>query len=229
MQVFGDLAVALEDVGQGEATLEAIVKSAIDIVPGAQWAGISLICGREVRPVAPSDELVAVLDKVQSTANDGPCLNALRQHHTVHVENMDTERRWPEFVAAARERGIGSLLSFQLFSLHDNLGALNMYAARPFAFTEEAIGIGAVLAQHASVAVAGSTAAMAGTAVQSQLQSALLTRDVIGQAKGILMHRAHVDADMAFRMMVRVSQSANIKITEIARQIVADHLSSLDR
>jgi hypothetical protein len=115
-QVLGDLAVELQHQTDIESTLQAIVDSAIAIVPGACWAGISLIKGREVESRASSDRLVAELDEAQASFDEGPCLSALREHQTVLIEDMAAETRWPRFTRAAAQRGAQSLLAFHCLS-----------------------------------------------------------------------------------------------------------------
>ena len=81
-------------------------------MPGARWAGISLIQGRQVVAKVPTDPIVAKLDELQSALGDGPDITALREHHTVHIDDMSNETRWPEFTRQATELGMHSLLSF---------------------------------------------------------------------------------------------------------------------
>ena len=221
-QRLGDLAGKLQSKRNGEATLQAIVEGAVAVVPGARWAGISLIQGRSVHARVPSDALVAELDTLQSELDDGPCLDALRDHHTVLIDDMGAETRWPRFTQAAVERGVGSLLAFQLFVEGTTLGALNLYAGVTGAFSDDSIFIGEILAQHASVAMAGSSAA-------AQFDSAIASRDAIGQAKGILMFRENLTGTEAFELLVRTSQDTNIKIVDIARWLVEQHEAGLHR
>jgi GAF domain-containing protein len=220
VRLFGGLAMDMQEANPGEATLQVIVAAAVKMIPGVRWAGISTIQGRDVIPMVPTSDTVAELDAAQSAANDGPCLTALRDHERVHIEDMATDGRWPAFASAALQRGVHSLLSFQLFVFGENLGALNLYADEPHSFDRESILIGDVLAQHASVA-------MAGAAAEMQFDEALSSRDLIGQAKGILMHRASVDAQQAFTMLQEVSQATNTKLAKIAELVVADHVEAL--
>jgi len=169
-------------------------------------------------PRVPSDPLVAVLDGLQSSLDEGPCLDALRDYHTVHIEDMTNEPRWPRFTAAAVERGVRSSLSFQLFVTSKNLGSLNLYGEEPGVFDEESTLVGELLAQHASVALIGA-------ATTSQLQSALASRDAIGQAKGILMHREDLTGEAAFQLLLTTSQNANIKLVELARWVIEQQVS----
>ena len=221
-ETLGTLAQEMQAQSGTPATLRSIVDAAVTIVPGARWAGISLIRGQQVIPQAPTDELVAELDQLQTDLSEGPCLSALRDHHTVHIDDMSAETRWPRFVRAASERGIHSLLSFQLFVREENLGALNLYSDSLAAFTDESVIVGELLAQHAAVA-------MVGAAAQAQFHTALASRDAIGQAKGILMHRDQLTAYQAFELLVRTSQNANMKVIHIARWLIDEHEAHLNR
>jgi hypothetical protein len=221
-QVLGDLAIEFEDQSSTESTLRSIVAGAVGIVPGARWAGVSLIQGREVNSRAPSEELVDELDKIQTAVKEGPYLSALRENHTVHIDDMAAETRWPRFAGAAMERGVRSLLSFRLFVRRGSLGALNLYGDDAGVFNNDSVLIGEVLAQHASVA-------MVGAAAESQFQTALASRVNIGQAKGILMHRSNVTGLHVFRMLVGASQKTNIKLVDVARWVIEEHESGLNR
>lgn len=209
----GALAIEMQHEVDAESTLSSIVAGAVTIVPGARWAGISLIDGKRVVPRVPSDPIVEKLDTLQSELNEGPCLDALREHRTVHILDMLTERRWPRYSQAALEHGVRSLLSFQLFVVRDNIGALNLYATEPGAFSEESMNVGRIVAQHASVA-------MAAVASERHFDLALASRDVIGQAKGILMERYNVTGLQAFGLLTRLSQEQNTKLAELARRLV---------
>jgi transcriptional regulator with GAF, ATPase, and Fis domain len=221
-RIFGDLAVRLEEQSDAESTLQAIVHSSVDLVPGARWAGISMIDGRQVRPRVPTDPLVAELDGLQTALDEGPCLDALREHHTVAIDDMTAETRWPRFAQAAAERGVRSLLSFQLFVHSGTLGALNLYGGETNVFDDDSALMGIVLAQHASVALAGANA-------ESQFHRALDSRDVIGQAKGLLMQRNGVTGLHAFKMLARASQDTHSKLVDVARWLVDTHESGLDQ
>lgn len=219
-RLLGDLAFEIQDSADKQTTLEAIVQSAVTLVQGAQHAGISLIEGRRVTAEVPTDALVTELDEAQTRLNEGPCLTALREHHTVHIDDMSTEMRWPRFSALAWRRGARSMLAFQLFVRSKNLGALNLYGDRPGAFTDESFFVGEVLAQHASVALMGAT-------TESQLQSAVASRDLIGQAKGLLMHRNDLDGLQAFSLLLKASQDTNMKLVDVARWLVTEHEARL--
>ncbi|MCW2517210.1 MAG: response regulator receiver protein, partial [Mycobacterium sp.] len=154
-KLLGDLAVRMQDQPDTELTLQAIVEGAVAIVPGTRWAGISLVTGRRVIPRVPSAPLVAKLDCLQTALDDGPCISALREYHTVLIDDTSAESRWPRFSEAAAGLGVDSVLSFQLFVESENLGSLNLYSDEAGVFDEDAIFLGQLVAQHASVALVG--------------------------------------------------------------------------
>jgi GAF domain-containing protein len=215
-KTLGDLAVHMQAQRGTEDTLRAIVEAATHVVPGTLWAGISLLQGHRLTSKAPTHPAVPQLDAIQAELGDGPCITALREHHTVHVPDMAAETRWPEFTRRAMEMGVRSLLSFQLFVENENLGALNLYGGEPGVFSGDSFEAGAILAQHAAVALAGATK-------ETQFRSALASRDVIGQAKGILMHREGLTGLQAFALLTRTSQETNVKLADVARWLVKEH------
>ena len=204
--------VAGAQAGSEAETGSLIVSSAAASVPGAEQAGVSLLHadGRIVSQ-SVSDESVNEVDQLQAQFREGPCVTALWDEHTVSVEDMVTEAwRWPRFAPAAVESGVGSMLSFQLFARNSSLGALNLYAEQPRSFGPEARTLGGLFAMHAA-------ASLGEARHVAQLQEALASRDVIGQAKGVLMERFGVDAEQAFNMLTRSSQETNMKLTAVAR------------
>ncbi len=131
---------------------------------------------------------------------------------TVRVSDTASEDRWPEFAKRAAQLGVGSMLSFQLYVVGDNLGALNLYNREPDAFDDESEHVGLLFASHVAVA-------MAGAQRNEQLIRAIGTRDLIGQAKGILMERHKLTAEQAFMLLVRASQATHTKLRDIAEQL----------
>jgi hypothetical protein len=195
--------------------LDGIVHAAVDNIPGARWAGITQVQRRRtVRTTASTDPLVVQVDEVQYSTGEGPCLSAIYDHATVRLTDMRSEARWPRFAAGATELGIGSMLAFQLFVHGEDLGALNLFSPRVAAFDDESEHVGLLLASHAAVALAGAQRA-------ARLTGAMDTRDLIGQAKGILMERHRLGADEAFALLVRASQDTGRKLRDVAEHLAA--------
>ena len=136
----------------------------------------------------------------------------MEQPHVL-VEDLREDPRWPRFAAPASEAGLRSALSLRLFHEGGRTGALNLFSTRPHAFDDESQQVGALLARHAALALAAAHEV-------EQLQQAVATRDVIGQAKGMLMERHGLDADRAFAVLVRYSRDTNTRLRDVAEALV---------
>lgn len=205
----GELARQLQSAPDGGALLQRISEAAVIEIDGADHACISLVEGRIIRTTAATDDLVRRVDRRESELQEGPCITSLRDEVTVRSDDFESEQRWPRFVAAAMEEGIRSMLAVQLFVEDANLGALNIYATEPDAFTEHDESIAMLLAVHAAVAMTSHT-------TESNLRIALESRDTVGQAKGILMERYKISAVEAFHLLVVASQRTHRKLRDVA-------------
>ncbi len=195
-------------------TLDRVVQTCVEAVEHCDMAGVSFLENGEIRTVAASDETLRVIDQLQFELGEGPCFDALRTEERVVANDLDQDERWTTWGPAMVSRvGMRSVLSFRLATRRDALGALTLYAARVGAFDHEDVFEGEVLAAHTSVVLAASLK-------EEQLQRALESRTVIGQATGRLMERFGLDADQAFGVMRRVSQDHNIKLYALAQHLV---------
>jgi GAF domain-containing protein len=219
----GQLVKALSDAAEflsspsssPEQVLALIVAGAVKTVSGAEHAGVSLLdTDGSITSHAPSSDLVRRMDQLQAACREGPCVTVLWEQHTVLVHDLSAEvERWPSFASDAVASGVSSMLCFQLFADRGVRGALNLYSSTRGGFDVESQTLGGLFASHAALAF--------GRAQQmEQLHEALATRDVIGQAKGILMERFKIDSVSAFAMLVRASQNTNIKVADVARWLV---------
>lgn len=209
------LARRLEAQRDSESILDEVVRSAVALIPGADEGSISVVTGRrEVTSQHPSGPLPERVDAIQMELGEGPCLDAAYEEETVRVPDMSREERWPGFAARAAELGAASMLSFQLFVERDDLGELNLYGRRPHNFDDESEHVGLLFASHAAVAYADAEKVR-------HLTIAVRRRDLIGQAKGILMERHKLTADQAFTLLTRVSQQTNRKLYDIAEELTS--------
>jgi GAF domain-containing protein len=200
-------------------TLEEITTAAVATVPGAECAGLTLMAGRSTLTAhAPTHDVVQQADRWQVELNEGPCLDVIRDEQTVFAEDLSSDRRWPRFTTRAAAHGVRSLISLRLFVEGLNLGALNLYTLGARCFGQDARVVGELFATHAAVALFGAKRA-------HNYTSALTNRDVIGQAKGLLMAREDLTAQQAFERLVRGSQQSNIKLAEVAAWLVREHES----
>lgn len=200
-------AIPLED------TLASVTAAAVELIGGVDHADILLIDGDRFDSLASTAPVAEELDAVQLRFQQGPCLQAAVADSVIRSPDLRTEPRWPEFAVAAVGLGIFSVLSFQLYTHSGGAGALNLLGRTPGAFTHEAEALGAMLATHAALALAAAN-------TRQQWDSALASRDHIGQAKGILMERFDIDAVHAFDMLKTLSQQTNIPLRDLARRVI---------
>jgi len=221
MEVTGRSAESLEIVARAlhvknaelEPTLQAIAATAVAMLSPARYAALTVLSRGELIPRASTGETPLLLDRLQQRLGDGPCINAAKHQAVFRIEDTREDLRWPQFCAEAARLNVRSMLCVPLWIDERGLGALSLYADQTGAFIEPHERVAVLLATFAALALAEAQRA-------DQLHDALGNRDVIGQAKGILMERHRVTADAAFSVLSRVSQAENMKLAEIARVFV---------
>jgi GAF domain-containing protein len=228
---FVALAEALVDDATVGGVLTRVVKAAKAVVPGADLVSVTMrASGGGFETPVETDALAARLDELQYRFDEGPCLAATRRvgHGLTFDPDVEAGRHWPRWGPGAAALGVRSVLAVGLFPSGNGtrVGALNVYSFRPGGIDERDRDLAVVLAAHASTALAATMATSAAELEVAQLREALRTRDVIGQAKGILMERRGISADEAFDTLRRASQSLNIKLRQLAETLV-DHRGEL--
>ncbi|MGU3654615.1 GAF and ANTAR domain-containing protein [Mycolicibacterium sp. A43C] len=204
-------AVALQSV---EDVLRDVTSAAIELIPEADTAGILLI-GKDstYESLATTNDLPNKLDELQVTFGEGPCMQAALDDVVVRTDDFHDEPRWPKYSPAALEYGVRSGLSFKLYTANRTAGALNLFSFHPNVWTARAETTGMVLAAHAAAAILASRQS-------EELESAVASRDRIGQAKGIIMERFKVDDVQAFSLLRKLSQDSNTKLADVAEQVI---------
>jgi hypothetical protein len=214
-QALSDVARSLEAEPDLQHVVEGIVVAVTDTVPGAEQAGVSLREGNILRTVAATNDLVKRLNAIEHELNEGPCVQAFLEHRSYRINDMSQDTRWPRFAAAAQAHGVRSMLGYRLFTSGRTLGALDLYSSQLNAFDAQAEVVGELFAAHAAIALIGSTQ-------QAEWQTELGSRDIIGMAKGILMHRERITDDQAFTLLLSTAQKANMRIHDLAVWLVDD-------
>lgn len=231
----GPLAAQFAELGHelfAEATvagvLQRVVRAALDIVPGAELVSVTMRRGDEQRFTTPAytDDLAVRIDEVQYEANEGPCVDATKVDSPGVVlcpDLRESAPRWPVFGPGAARLGMGALLGIGLFprGAPPRLGALNIYSTQPRGLDDADANVALLLAAHVSTALTATMRIEAAELEAAQLREALESRDVIGQAKGILMQRQGIDASAAFDILRQSSQRLNTRLAEIAKTLVA--------
>lgn len=209
----GEMARELSGAHDLDELLQLIVDLGEAYLEGCDGVSLMLIGkNRQISSPAYSSKVAYDSDQAQYETDEGPCLDALRQHETIVIDDLETETRWPDYRARALELGVRSMISFRLFAHEDTMGALDFYAATPQAYDRTSRLLGQVFASHASVALKAAI-------TTAGLEATIHTRDVIGQAKGIIMSHHHLTADAAFELLRKISQQMNRPLREVADDI----------
>ena len=212
------LVVANEDVA---TTVGHIAHLAVHAIDGVEVCSVSMARRGEIITVASTADLGEQIDRIQYETNEGPCLSSIGKEQTFHIPNMERDETWPTFSErVAQETGVKSMLSYVLDVHEGALGALNLTSTKVESFSKEDVATGSLFAAQAGVALANALTHEADQHQIRQLEEGLQTRQMIGQAVGLVMAAERVDADEAFRMLVRISQTANVKLREMAQQLI---------
>lgn len=215
-----DLALRMAELAQVislrrvDDVLVDVTAAAKELIAGVDIAGVLLVGkGGTHQTLAPTSDVMFKLDELQMTTGEGPCLQAALDEIVIRTDDFRDEPRFPKYAPKVVELGLLSALSLKLYTADRTAGALNLFGYEPRPWNSEAETIGMVLAAHAASAILASRES-------EQLQSALSTRDRIGQAKGIIMERFKIDDVRAFEMLRKLSQDTNTKLVDVAHRVI---------
>lgn len=203
-----------------ETVIELVTELAVTTIPGTDGAGVTLVDDHGKRSLAPSTALVEQADALQYAFDSGPCLTAWHDQITVRIDDVSAETAWPEWCAAAAALGIRSVLSVPLAVEGTSVGAMKVYAKRPDAYDAHAEQTLQLFAQQAAILLVNIRTLADARRLSADLRNALTDRDIVGQAKGVLMAQGAVDEQAAFTQLVSASQRSHERLAEVARQLV---------
>jgi hypothetical protein len=225
----GDLSALVEEVadvarvvfvpGNVEDTLRQIVAAAVRSVDSCDMAGVIVVHDGQVRSVAVSDPLAAEIADLQINTGEGPCLDALTDTRAIYAGDLAGDGRYPRFGGPADAAGIRSVLAYQLPVDHA-AGALNLYAGLPDAFGVYDRAKALILAAIAAGALSAAADRRDAQQHSDHLVQAVASREIIGQAQGILIERERITPDQAFDVLRRASQHLNRKLRDVAQDLV---------
>lgn len=229
-----DTLSALARVVLSEETLDAVLATivglAVSAIPDVCGASVSVARNDRFFTAIGSSDLIRDLDALQYATDNGPCVEATRTGRRQHEQGGALQERWGTFGAAALAAGITSMLSVPLHAGDRTVGALNLYSTSAHAFGRAPAELASVFAHHAAAVLSNATAYADAASANTHLQEALRTRQVIGQAMGIIMAREGCTSADAFEVLRRASQQANVKLRVVAEGLVRsiDSTGSLD-
>lgn len=212
-----------------EDVLERVLEATTLMVPSADLASFTLIdADGQFHTPAETDEVAIELDVLQYRFREGPCVEAADPAGpaVAIAPDLADEPRWPQWAPAATGLEVGAVVSTALIPSEPtgrSIGALNVYSRAPGGLDEADRDVLLLLATHASLAVAVTDAVTRSRLQATHLEKAIDSRDVIGQAKGIIMARRGVSAEEAFDVLRRTSQDLNVKLAELARTLTERH------
>jgi GAF domain-containing protein len=204
-----------------DTTIKLVTTLAAESIPATTGAGVTLVDARGKRSMTASDPLVERADTLQYQFDSGPCLTAWRDQVTVRVDDTDGETRWPLWTAAVAELDLRAMLSVPLIVSGTAIAAIKVYSGQPAAYNTRAERLLELFARQAAILLSNTQALADARRLSAQLTEALNNRDVIGQAKGVLMAQGAANDQAAFALQVAASQCSNTKLAEVARRVIA--------
>ena len=191
-------------------------------LPGCIASSVTVSDGRKMHTAVSSADLALFVDERQYEARRGPCLDAIRNRAAVKVDDYAADERWPEVTGRAHEAGVQQLaLVATVGGRQRDRRAEPLRRCRSGRSTGTKEHAGA-FAETAAITVANALAFHRAAELSTQLAEGLESRDIIGQAKGMLMARERIDADRAFDRLKEMSQHQNRKLRDIAADLVAE-------
>jgi len=218
----GTVLLSTETIG---TAIELVTLLARETISATAEAGVTLVDDHGKRSMAASNSSVQEADLLQYELDEGPCLTAWRDQATVRIDDVATETRWARWCAAAAKLGLRSMLSVPLVAGGTAIGAIKVYSHQRHAYDARAERVLSLFARQAAILLANSQALTTARDASGQLTAALINRDIIGQAKGVLIAQGSPDEQAAFAMLAAASQRSNLKLHEVARQLVQSVIS----
>lgn len=218
LEVMERFATALKP-GDLDATLSSITEAAVQILPQVEYSSITIVHndGR-VETAAPTHDILLGLDQAQAELREGPCFDAAEENIHIFSPNIAHDERFPNYGPVALSYGVRSQAGLRLFHAPRSQGALNFYSTKVGALTQDLEPLQALFSHHAGMAIGYAREV-------HNLNEAVKTRTLIGQATGVVMERYGLPDHRAFALLTRLSQERNVKLRQIAQEIV-DALAS---
>ena len=214
--LMGQVAMAMGTPSPRDDVLKLIAETTRQVIAGTDSVSVTVKhSGGPFVTAASTDDLSLRADELQYQLGEGPCVEACTGPPVIQAQRIGSDgERWPTYAPrASGELGIASQVAFRMYDGDTTYGGLNLYSRTPDAYDSEDLSVAELFAQQGAV-VMGHAAAV------TQMDQALATRKIIGQAIGLIMERYDVDEDRAFQFLARMSQTGNIKLRDVAQEIV---------
>ena len=218
--VFVEMADTLVDDFDMIEFLHVLTARCVQLL-GVSAAGLLLTDQQDaLQVVAASSERTRLLELFQLQTDQGPCVDCFRTGQPVSVADLPSAGRWPAFTAAAAEVGFAAVHAVPMRLRTEVIGALNLFDTTPGPLDEGKLRIGQALADVATIGLLQQRAIHRRDTLTEQLQTALESRVLIEQAKGVLAERLHLDMDEAFGLLRNAARNNNRRLSELAQAVV---------
>jgi GAF domain-containing protein len=221
-ETFVELADTLVLGFDGIDFLHTLTERCVQLL-GVDAAGILLIDQRgSLNLVAASTEQARLLELFQLQNEEGPCLDCYHSGQSVACADLAVApQRWPQFATAAGEQGFAAVQAVPMRLREQVLGALNLFRCSPHAISAETTAVAQSFANVATISILQVRALRHSEMVTEQLQTALNSRVLIEQAKGILAERRHISIAAAFTLMRTYARDHNQLLSQVAHAVIA--------
>lgn len=205
-----------------QTSLTKVAQLAVEAIPGADGAGLTLIEHGRSDTIVATAPFVAQIDAIQYGLGQGPCITAAATGQTVVSGSLGGDERWTKFGAQVARLGVHSVLSLPLITPEGVLGAMNVYAHPKHAFDAHASRLGEMFAAPAAIAVQNVQVLAQTRRLAAQLQEALLSRAIVDRAVGIFMSRSGLNESDALERLRTLSQHEHLKLPVVAQRVVEE-------
>jgi len=202
-------------------TLRQIAELTQDTIQGVKSTSVTMMDNEKARTVVFTSPLAVQLDERQYEKGFGPCMDAAVTGQTITVDTRDPgASAYPDFSEVALRAGVQHSVSVGMPMNERVVAGLNIYGSDDLPFGGIAVDLLQTFAGYAAVAVSNAATYHDAVDLATQLQAAMQSRAVIEQAKGMIMAERRCDADTAFKVLTRASQSQNVKLRRVAELLI---------
>jgi GAF domain-containing protein len=204
-----------------DTAVELVTTLAEATMTGTTGAGVTIADEHGKRSRAASNQLVEQADALQYEFDEGPCLTAWRTRQLVRIDDTTTDSRWPSWNSAAARLGMRAVLSVPLVVDDESIGAIKVYSDQPANYGEHDERVMSLFAEQAAILLANTQSLQQARRLSRQLTDALVSRDAIVRATGVLLARGAADQDAAFVALTDAAKRSGQTVEQLARELLA--------
>jgi GAF domain-containing protein len=208
--------------------LDLLLERSMAVVD-ANAGGVLLSDGKgKLKPLVSSDETTRILELFELQNDEGPCIESYRRNEQIVQDDLARSTRWPRFTPVALENGYRSALAIPMRLRGDVIGAVNLFRDRVGPVERADIDAAQAFADIATIGILQQRAVSDARQLAGQLQTALNSRIVLEQAKGVVAERAQMDIGDAYQVLRWYARNHNRYLRDVAAEVVSGALDASD-